>query len=136
MFHKAGCGFYSCGYCIQSPDSTRDDAFSLCYSFTKQTKLTREEGGAPEHTYLLHNRHGPMVVKGVYNSAQTFSENLLRHAVLNSKHSFCPHFVPNVFGIIRNSYVGEFDQGWSENLQESGSCKPDLRIPGLDNSLF
>ncbi len=85
IVYKAGCGFYICGYCVQPPDSTRDDAFSLClvfslcYSLTKQKKLTKEEGGQPEHTYLLHNHHGPMVVKGVYHSAQTFSESLLQH---------------------------------------------------------
>ncbi len=59
IVYKAGCGFYICGYCVQPPDSTRDDAFSLCsvfslcYSLTKQKKLTKEEGGQPEHTYYI-----------------------------------------------------------------------------------
>ncbi len=37
----------------------------------------------------------------------------------------------NVFRIIRKSQVGEFDQGWSQTLQESGSREPDLSITDL-----
>ncbi len=37
----------------------------------------------------------------------------------------------HVFRIIRKSKVGEFDQGWSETLQESGSREPDLSITAL-----
>ncbi len=38
----------------------------------------------------------------------------------------------NVFIIIRKSQVDEFDQGWSQTLQESGSREPDLSIPAFD----
>ncbi len=37
----------------------------------------------------------------------------------------------NVFRIIRKSQVGEFDQGLSLTLQESGSREPDLSVTAL-----
>ncbi len=40
----------------------------------------------------------------------------------------------NVFRIIRKSQVGEFDQGWSYTLQESGSREPDLSITDYSES--
>ncbi len=42
----------------------------------------------------------------------------------------------NVFRIIRKSQVGEFDQGWSLTLQESGSREPDLSITVLQDQML
>ncbi len=85
-------------------------------------KLRVKEGGAPEHTHWLRNRHWPMVAQRCLgaktNSPRMFT--LVSCIELPKQTSFRPDFVRNYVLSVRSSISFEVYQGLYSHMKKKG----------------